>query len=191
MAKTALNQLQDQIEAVRKEAFAAGYAAAMQQIRDLASRPAPSAPQGAASAQPARAATRRGRAAGPGRPARQPRQPAPAAKPAAANKAAPATRGPRARTAGAGRAEKAARTPRSGGRLQRGNNARLIEEVLQSIAPRAARPAEIRTALQRDKGVDVAFTSIRHALGQLEARNAIEQVGDSKTWRHRGQSSAD
>jgi hypothetical protein len=47
------------------------------------------------------------------------------------------------------------------------------------------RPAEIRKALQ-DNGVAMAFTSIRHALGQLEQRNAAEQVGDSKTWRHRG-----
>jgi hypothetical protein len=61
----------------------------------------------------------------------------------------------------------------------------MIEEVLQGIAPRAARPTEIRSALQ-GKGVSMAFTSIRHALGQLAARQAVEQVGDSNTWRHRG-----
>jgi hypothetical protein len=32
----------------------------------------------------------------------------------------------------------------------------------------------------------MAFTSIRHALGQLQARNAVEQVGDSNPWRYRG-----
>jgi hypothetical protein len=68
----------------------------------------------------------------------------------------------------------------------RGSNARLIEEMLKSIAPRAARPAEIRSTLQSEKGVAVAFTSIRHALGQLEARRVVEQVPDSKTWRHLG-----
>ena len=31
----------------------------------------------------------------------------------------------------------------------------------------------------------IAFTSIRHALGQLEARGAVEQVADSNTWRSR------
>jgi hypothetical protein len=62
----------------------------------------------------------------------------------------------------------------------------MIEEVLQSMAPRAVRPAEIRSALQRDKGVAMAFTSIRHALGQLEARQTAEQVGNSRTWRYRG-----
>jgi hypothetical protein len=61
----------------------------------------------------------------------------------------------------------------------------LVEEVLKSNAPRALRPAEIRSAIQRDKGVAMAFTSIRHALGQLEARNAVEQIADSKTWRYR------
>jgi hypothetical protein len=58
--------------------------------------------------------------------------------------------------------------------------------VLQSIAPRAARPAEIRSTLQREKGVAIAFTSIRHALGQLQARRVVEQVADTKTWRHLG-----
>jgi hypothetical protein len=53
------------------------------------------------------------------------------------------------------------------------------------MAPSGVRPAEIRKALE-DKGVAISFASIRHALDQLEARNAAEQVGDSRTWRHRG-----
>jgi len=52
------------------------------------------------------------------------------------------------------------------------------------MAPSGVRPAEIRKALQ-DNGVAISFASIRNALGQLEARNAAEQVGDSKSWRHR------
>jgi DNA-binding GntR family transcriptional regulator len=36
-----------------------------------------------------------------------------------------------------------------------------------------------------DKGIEISFTSVRQALRQLEARNTAEQVGDSKTWRHR------
>ena len=58
--------------------------------------------------------------------------------------------------------------------------------MLQSNAPRALRPAEIRTAIQRDKGVAMAFTSIRHELGQLEQRRVAEQIADSKTWRYYG-----
>jgi len=163
MARTAINQLQDQIEAVRREAFAAGYAAAMQSIRELTARPAPSA-QAAAAATPARRGRRPGR----------PRQATPAA--------AQPTRQRRRRRAAA-----APRTPRAragGRRPQRGTNARMVEEILQAAAPRAVRPAEIRKALQ-DKGVAMAFTSIRHALGQLESRHSAEQIADSKTWRYR------
>jgi len=155
MAKTALTQLQDQIEAVRREAFAAGYAAAMQSVRDFAAKPAPGAEPAAAThpaRQPRTAQGRRGRPAG----QRQPR-----AAPQAPHRTARAVRRP-----------------------QRGTNARLVEEVLQANAPRALRPAEIRRALQRDKGVAMAFTSIRHALAQLEERHTAEQIADSKTWRY-------
>jgi hypothetical protein len=36
----------------------------------------------------------------------------------------------------------------------------------------------------------MAFTSIRHALVQLEERHTAEQVGDSKTWRYHASASA-
>jgi hypothetical protein len=54
--------------------------------------------------------------------------------------------------------------------------------VLRTLGPQAVRQGEIRAALQRDKGVSLAFTSIRHALGQLEARKAVEQDGNGG-WR--------
>jgi hypothetical protein len=166
MAQTAMTQLQQQIEAVRREAFAAGYRAAMQAIREIAAQPAPGA-EAASAPTPRARRTRRRRAST--RPAAE--RIAPAAKATTARRPRRVAR-PRGRAAGR--------------RLQRGSNARMIEEILQSMAPRAVRPAEIRTALQRDKGVSMAFTSIRHALGQLEARQAAEQVGNSRTWRHRG-----
>jgi hypothetical protein len=165
MAKTALTELQDQIEAVRREAFAAGYAAAMQSIRDVAAQPAPGAT-------PLASPPRR-RPRGPPSPPPRERQPrASASQPRASARTTP----------------RASRPPRR--RPQRGTNARLVEEVLQSNAPRALRPAEIRSALQSDKGVAMAFTSIRHALGQLEERHTAEQVGDSKTWRYLGDTAA-
>jgi hypothetical protein len=165
MAKTAMNQLQDQIEAIRREAYEAGYAAAMQAIRDFAGRPA-----GAAAA-PRAAAPRAAvpRATTP-RAATLPRA---AAKPAAAEK--PAARRRRA----------PARATASG-RPQRGTNARLIVEVLREMPAGTARPADIRKALQSDKGVSMAFTSIRHALGQLAARNEVTASDDGKTWRYLG-----
>ena len=133
MTKTALTRLQDEIDAVRREAFAEGYAAAMQAVRELASRPPP----------------------------------------AAAEHRAPPDEG-----------LETDRAPPPGRRLRRGTNAKLIEAMLRSIAPRAARPTEIRNVLQREQGVALAFTSIRHALGQLEARHVAEQVAHSKTWRY-------
>lgn len=174
MARSALTQLQGQIEAIRREAYAAGYAAAMQVI------------QKAVSGGPAAASPPRRRAAAAKRAA--PAKAAPAAKPAAAAKPARATKPARAAEAPARRRRvaKASASKAAGSRPRRGNNAAMIEDILKGIAPRAARPAEIRTALQRDKGASVAFTSIRHALGQLAAREVIEEVGDSKTWRIKG-----
>jgi hypothetical protein len=43
MAKASMTELQRQLEAIRHEAFAAGYAAAMEAVHELASRAAPQA----------------------------------------------------------------------------------------------------------------------------------------------------
>ncbi len=154
MAKTAVNQLQEQIEAIRREAFAAGFEAAMRSVRQFACDAN------------ARCATALGGAG-------------PAARAPGLRRRSPALQ-----------ANTSRRRAAAAGRLQRGTNARLVEEVLQSNAPRALRPAEIRSTIQREKGMAIAFTSIRHALGQLEARGVVEQVADSNTWRSRGGGSA-
>ena len=151
MAKTALTQLQDQIEAVRKEAYAAGYAAAMQAVREFSARSASATTSAPTRGRPAKAAA-------PTAPARRGRPPGAMAKPARALRRRP----------------------------QRGTNARLISEVLQASGSDFVRPATIRTALERDKDASMAFTSIRHALGQLEARGEVEQSADGKSWRYKG-----
>ena len=143
----ALMELKQQIEAIRREAFEAGYAAAMEAVRELASAPAPHQPDSGA------AASRRGRRGG---------------SPAASRK---------------GNCPAVSRTRSRRRRPERGANARMIEEILRAAAPRALRPAAIRKALQ-EKGVALAFTSIRHALEQLEARKAARQVDNSRTWRY-------
>jgi hypothetical protein len=155
MAKSATTQLNEQIEAIRREAYAAGYAAAMQAVREATLKPMVGV-----------AAPRGGRANG-----RRKGVPAATTQPAGR---------PR------GRPRKGVLAKPQEKRPSRGSNAHLIEEMLQSIAPRAARPAEIRSTLQREKGVAIAFTSIRHALGQLATRGVVEQVADNKTWRHLG-----
>jgi hypothetical protein len=146
MAKTALTQLQDQIEAIRREAYSAGYAAAMQAIRDFTGRPATDA---SAPSTPRRAEA--------------------AAKPALRR-----------------RRRASVKAPSGGHRPQRGTNARLIAEVLKAMPAGTARPAEIRKALQSDKGVAMAFTSIRHALGQLASRKEVQPSADGKTWHYLG-----
>ena len=151
MAKTAATRLQDEVELVRREAFATGYAAAMKFISEYASRSKPDS-----ATRPRR---QRGQvSAAPPAPARQPQS-----RSAARSRKgdAPAKRSPH------------------------GTNARLIVEVLEAISPRAARPSEIRKALL-DKGIAMAAASIQFALGQLQARRAVEQVADTKTWRYLG-----
>jgi len=157
MVKTVVPGLQQQIEEVRREAFAAGYAAAMQAIRNVASR-SPSKLGTTAAAPSRRGQGRTGRSAS-------------AVKPNGARRV---------------RANDAKVTARRvAHRSQRGTNAVMVEEILKAVRPRAVRAAEIRKALQ-DNGVTVSFPSIHGALRQLEARNAAKQVGDSKNWRYRG-----
>jgi hypothetical protein len=177
MPKSAITDLQQQIETVRREAFAAGYAAAMEAVRELASQSSPQAD--APAAEPSR--RRRGRSRG--RTRTQQAKPA-SAKPRRSRQTS--TRGRTStvtRTTGRAAATRPGRSARR--RSQRGGtNALMIEEILKAAAPNTLRPAEIRKALQ-DKGVTISFASIRHALGQLERRNAAEQP-ENKTWRATG-----
>lgn len=150
MAKTAVSELQQQIEEVRREAFATGYAVAMQAIRELASRPL------AGTATPSR--TRRGRA-----------------KPGAQSAATTPSRRRRARPSDvAARARRpAARRP------QRGMNAQSIQEVLRAAAPRALRQAEIRKALQeRDRGVIHLIAVRARPVGSASVCRAVGEQQD-------------
>ena len=184
MAQTnALTQLQEQIEAIRKEAFSAGYQAAMASIREFAAQPNPAADGSPAQSSSRQSASRQTASrqrrqthsrsrAGQARTGRRERAAEQSREPARSSaRRSPASGRAQRGTAGDGAA-----------RPQRGNNARLIEEVLREIG-RPARPTEIRNALQRDKNAAMAFTSIRHALGQLEGRGVVEQVADTRTWR--------
>lgn len=153
MARTALIQLQEQIEIIRQEAYATGYAAAMRAIREFSATPlAVSAP-------------RRGRAA-------KPSALAVTKKPSGRKRQSPA----------AARPARAVRPPR-------GSNAVSISEILRAAGPDFVRPAVIRTELQNQKNTSMAFTSIRHALGQLEARGEAERSADGKSWRYTGSGS--
>jgi|GEM_PF-1155349 len=166
MAMAAMPEFQEQIEAVRQEAFAAGYAAAMKEVKELTARAAHSAGEAAVP-------SRNGRGRGRGRIVT--RQAVPTSSPVRSRRS-PRTNGLTAgRTARVGRS--ASRPPR------RGTNAVLVSEVLKSLAPNALRQAEIRRALEAN-GTTLSFPSIRYALEQLAARNAARQGSDGKTWRY-------
>src|SRR5215472_14278113 len=140
-----MTQLAQQIEAIRKDAYEAGYAAAMQAVRQFTGS--------STAAAPAVARTRRA-----------------AVKPQAPRSAKAASKL---------RANARASEPK------RGNNAVLIAEVLKGMQG-PTRAADIRQALQRDKQVSIAFTSIRHALNQLAQRGEVKASADHKTWRYVG-----
>jgi hypothetical protein len=120
MVKTAGSQLQQQIEEVRREAFAAGFAAAMQVVRNVASR-SPSK-LGAIAEAPGRR--------GQGR-----------ARQSASSAQLNGSRGVRANVTVRRSAAH---------RSQRGSNAVMVEEVLKDVRPRAVRPSEIRKLLQKN-----------------------------------------
>jgi len=166
MVSAAMTDLQQQIEAVRQEAFAAGYATAMKEVNDLTARAARDAGEAAVS-------SRNGRGGGHSRTGT--RQAVPTSSPVRSRRNPHANGLTAGRTARVGRS--ASRPPR------RGTNAVLVSEVLKSQAPRALRQAEIRRALEA-KGTTLSFPSIRYALEQLAARDAARQVGNSKTWRY-------
>jgi hypothetical protein len=62
----------------------------------------------------------------------------------------------------------------------------LISEILRNAGSDYVRPAVIRTELQAQKNTSMAFTSIRHSLGQLEAQGEVERSTDGKSWRYIG-----
>jgi hypothetical protein len=161
----AMTGFQEQIEVVRQEAFAAGYATAMKAVKELTARAARNAGE-------APVPNRNGRGRGRGRIVTRQAASAPVSR-----------RSPRANGFASPRATRTGRSPMH--RSQRGTNALLVAEVLKSASPRALRAAEIRRALQ-ESGKTMSFPSIGYSLRQLAARNAARQVGHSKTWRHAG-----
>ena len=156
MAKSAITQLQDQIEIIRKDAYNEGYAAAMQAVLNLAKQPAFGG-RSRKAAQPAQASTSKA----PGRAPVKAQVKTPAGK--AVKEAAPETPAP------------------TQTRASRGNNAALIFDALKGLPDQAGRAGDIRKALSAVE-VDLSFTSIGHSLRQLQARNQVTVEEDGKTW---------
>ena len=94
-----------------------------------------------------------------------------------------------AETRGRSRQTKSAPTPRRAQpkgtaarrRTGRGGNARQVADALRGLPDRTGPAAAIRKALASD-GISMAYTSIRHALGQLQTRGEVSVAEDGKTW---------
>jgi len=142
LAKSAVTELTDHIEAIRQEAYDEGYAAAMRAVAEFST-------SGIAKpkATIAKAASRKSTAATTAAPRRQKRA-----------QAKPATR-----------------------KTRRGDNARHIAEAMMAL-PNQTGPAGAIKKVLAEKGHDMAYTSIRHALGQLEARGEASVAADGRTW---------
>ena len=155
MAKSnsAVTQLQDQIETIRRDAYNEGYSAALQAVLNFAKQPI-------AEPQTRSATTRKS-------PAKAPARRQVAAVPAAPQAASP-------------KGETASRAPRQMGR--RGENAPLIEAALKSLPNHTGRAGDIRKAIKEQHETELAFTSIRNALGQLQKDSKVTLAKDGKTW---------
>jgi hypothetical protein len=152
-ANSAVAQLQDQIETIRQEAYQEGYQAAMRAVIDFTAGTARPKPNPKTTAPLADALV------------------TPSAAPRQARQARPAAGGTNARV----------REPAARRTTSRGDNARHISDALSALPERTGPAAAIRKALAA-KGIDMPYTSIRHALGQLQARGEATVAEDGRTW---------
>jgi hypothetical protein len=65
---------------------------------------------------------------------------------------------------------------------RRGENAPLIEAALKSLPNHTGRAGDIRKAIKAQHETELAFTSIRNALGQLQKDSKVTLAEDGKTW---------
>src|SRR5215469_6035727 len=152
-----ITQLKDQIESIRRDAYSEGYSAAMQVVLNFAKQPA-AKPQT--------------------RPATSKKSPT---KATARRKVAAAPAAPQAASATSSKGETASRAQKQ--RMgRRGENAPLIEAALKSLPNHTGRAGDIRKAIKEQHEAELAFTSIRNALGQLQKDSKVTVAEDGKTW---------
>jgi hypothetical protein len=69
----------------------------------------------------------------------------------------------------------------AGRQTRRGENVQRIAEAMMTLPDHTGRAAAIKKVLV-EKGHNIAFTSIRHGLGQLQARGEASVADDGRTW---------
>lgn len=157
MAKSAVTGLTDHIEAIRREAYNEGYAAAMRAVAEFSGSGTAKSNANTVKATAVKVASRKESTAK-----------AAAAKAATASQAAP-------------RQQRRAQTKPTSRQTRRGDNAQHIAEAMMALPDHSGPAAAIKKALA-EKGHDLAYTSIRHGLGQLQARGEVSVAADGRTW---------
>ena len=157
VAKTAIIELTDQIESIRREAYNEGYAAAMRAVAEFSTSGTAKPKATAAKATAAKSTATKATSIK-----------ASAAKSTTATTAAPQRQ----------RRAQAKPAPRQ---TRRGDNARHISEAMMTLPNHTGPAAAIKKALA-EKGHDIPYASIRHSLGQLQARGEASVAADGKTW---------
>ena len=84
-------------------------------------------------------------------------------------------------TTAAPRRQKHAQAKPAPRQARRGDNLRHIAEAMMTLPDHTGPAAVIKKVLAR-KGHDISYTSIRHGLGQLQARGEASLAVDGKTW---------
>jgi hypothetical protein len=64
--------------------------------------------------------------------------------------------------------------------VERGANANLVEAALRSVAPKSCGPTELIHLVAGAIGKPLAYTSVTHALNQLERRRAARKVSSNR-----------
>jgi transcription initiation factor TFIID subunit TAF12 len=152
MAKSAVTGLTEHLESIRREAYTEGYAAGMRAVMEFST---------SRTAKPKATVTK-----------------ATAIK-ATSSKAA-AAKSTTATTAAPKRQRRAQAKP-APRQTRRGDNMRRIAEAMMTLPDHSGPAAAIKKVLA-GTGHDIPYTSIRHGLGQLQARGEASVGADGKTW---------
>jgi hypothetical protein len=187
MAKTAVIGLTDHIESIRRDAYNEGYAAAMRAVVDFSTsrtaKPRATVTKATATKATATKATATKATAAKATAAKATAAKATAAKAAASKAAAakPAAVKSTTATTAAPKRQRRAQAKPAPSRTRRGDNARRIAQAMMALPDRSGPAAAIKKTLA-EKGHDLPYTSIRHGLGQLQARGEASVAADGKTW---------
>lgn len=70
-------------------------------------------------------------------------------------------------------------------RMSAGTLNQIVADAYKSISPSPASPTTIQIWIRDNRGEELAFTSLRRAIDRLTSQGVLEEIADTKTWRHR------